>query len=109
MSPVIFYLCEKTLLPESEHYLLFEVLAIVCCNINKGSNWLKDFHNFSINTSHAIHPVRVVFIFRYAADMAELGSQLTSLANEPHGSSNWATGGNSVWADMKKGFLIISK
>jgi hypothetical protein len=41
--------------------------------------------------------------------MADLGSQLTSLANEPHGSSNWATGGNSVWADMKKGFHIISK
>jgi hypothetical protein len=47
--------------------------------------------------------------FSYAADMADLGSQLTSLANEPHGSSNWATGGNSVWADMKKGFHIISK
>ncbi|XP_069684985.1 sorting nexin-8-like [Periplaneta americana] len=45
----------------------------------------------------------------YAADMAELGSQLTSLANEPHGSSSWATGGNNVWADMKKGFHIISK
>jgi hypothetical protein len=50
-----------------------------------------------------------MFLFSYAADMADLGSQLTSLANEPHGSSNWATGGNSVWADMKKGFHVISK
>ncbi|XP_049853020.1 sorting nexin-8-like isoform X4 [Schistocerca gregaria] len=45
----------------------------------------------------------------YAADMAELGSQLTALAGEPHGSSSWATGGNPVWADMKKGFHVISK
>nr|CAD7459956.1 unnamed protein product [Timema tahoe] len=45
----------------------------------------------------------------YAADMTELGSQLTALASEPHGSSLWATGGNRVWADMKRGFHIISK
>ncbi|XP_067005219.2 sorting nexin-8 [Anabrus simplex] len=45
----------------------------------------------------------------YAADMSELGAQLSSLAAEPHGSSNWATGGNKVWAEMKKGFHIISK
>jgi len=66
-------------------------------------------YKFSLNTSNTICPLRSVFTFRYAADMAELGSQLTSLANEPHGCSNWATGGNSVWADMKKGFHIISK
>nr|CAD7263323.1 unnamed protein product [Timema shepardi] len=45
----------------------------------------------------------------YAADMTELGSQLSALASEPHGSSLWATGGNRVWADMKRGFHIISK
>ncbi|KAJ9581187.1 hypothetical protein L9F63_023646, partial [Diploptera punctata] len=45
----------------------------------------------------------------YAADMAEMGSQLTSLANEPHGSSYWATGGNNVWSEMKKGFHIYRK
>ncbi|XP_063234264.1 sorting nexin-8-like isoform X2 [Bacillus rossius redtenbacheri] len=45
----------------------------------------------------------------YAADMAELGSQLASLATEPHVSSLWATGGNHVWTDMKRGFHIISK
>jgi hypothetical protein len=64
----------------------------------------------TINISdNMIVSVILTFPFSYAADMAELASQLTSLANEPHGSSNWATGGNSVWADMKKGFHIISK
>lgn len=41
--------------------------------------------------------------------MAELGNQLTTLALEPGGASQWATGGNTTWADMKKGFSIISK
>ncbi|XP_071444211.1 sorting nexin-8-like [Hetaerina americana] len=45
----------------------------------------------------------------YADNMAEFGAQLTNLANDPHGSSMWATGGNTVWADMKKGFHVISK
>ncbi|GLH06083.1 AAEL000956-PA [Gryllus bimaculatus] len=45
----------------------------------------------------------------YAAYMADLGSQLTTLACEPYGSSLWNTGGNKVWAEMKKGFHIISK
>ncbi|KAJ8678592.1 hypothetical protein QAD02_014379 [Eretmocerus hayati] len=46
----------------------------------------------------------------YALDMAELGSQLNSLANEQHGtSSSWATGGSTLWTDMKRGFHIISK
>lgn len=44
----------------------------------------------------------------YAADMAELGSQLSSLANESH-NSPWATGGSTIWQDMKKGFHIIAK
>ncbi|XP_058798848.1 sorting nexin-8-like [Phymastichus coffea] len=44
----------------------------------------------------------------YAADMAELGSQLNSLACESHNSS-WATGGSTIWQDMKKGFHIIAK
>jgi sorting nexin-8 len=45
----------------------------------------------------------------YAIDMAELGSQLNSLANESHVTSSWATGGSTIWQDMKKGFHIISK
>lgn len=45
----------------------------------------------------------------YAAYMADLGTQLTTLACEPYGSSLWNTGGNKVWAEMKKGFHIISK
>lgn len=45
----------------------------------------------------------------YGNDMAELGTQLTILASESHGTSSWATGGNQIWAEMKKGFHIISK
>lgn len=41
--------------------------------------------------------------------MAELGAQLTILASESHGTSSWATGGNQIWSEMKKGFHIISK
>ena len=45
----------------------------------------------------------------YAADMAELGTQLTNLAAEPYSTSGWASGGSTVWHDMKKGFHVISK
>lgn len=45
----------------------------------------------------------------YAVDMAELGTQLNNLANEPHGATPWATGGSTIWNDMKKGFHVISK
>ncbi|XP_012271940.1 sorting nexin-8 isoform X2 [Orussus abietinus] len=45
----------------------------------------------------------------YAVDMAELGTQLTNLAAESHGSSSWVTGGSTIWHDMKKGFHVISK
>lgn len=45
----------------------------------------------------------------YAVDMAELGTQLGNLAAEPHGNSSWASGGSTVWHDMKKGFHVIAK
>ncbi|CAD1468189.1 unnamed protein product, partial [Heterotrigona itama] len=45
----------------------------------------------------------------YAVDMAELGTQLSNLASEPHGTTAWATGGSTIWQEMKKGFHIISK
>lgn len=45
----------------------------------------------------------------YAVDMAELGTQLGNLATEPHGNSSWASGGSTVWHDMKKGFHVIAK
>lgn len=45
----------------------------------------------------------------YAIDMAELGTQLTNLASEPHGNSGWASGGSTIWQDIKKGFHIIAK
>ncbi|KAH0540418.1 sorting nexin-8-like [Cotesia glomerata] len=45
----------------------------------------------------------------YAADMAELGAQLSNLAAEPHGNSGWASGGSTIWQNMKKGFHVIAK
>ncbi|KAL7302912.1 hypothetical protein TKK_0004141 [Trichogramma kaykai] len=45
----------------------------------------------------------------YASDMAELATQLTNLANEAHTTTSWATGGSTIWQEMKKGFNIISK
>lgn len=65
-----------------------------------------------LNGVSRIKQIADVFALRshgYAADMAELGNQLTALALEPGGASSWATGGNTTWADMKKGFSIISK
>ncbi|XP_063995496.1 sorting nexin-8-like [Diachasmimorpha longicaudata] len=44
-----------------------------------------------------------------AVDMAELGTQLSNLASEPHGNSGWASGGSTIWQDMKKGFHVIAK
>lgn len=45
----------------------------------------------------------------YAVDMAELGTQLSNLAAESHGTSAWVTGGSTIWTEMKRGFHIISK
>ncbi|XP_011329869.2 sorting nexin-8 isoform X2 [Ooceraea biroi] len=45
----------------------------------------------------------------YAVDMAELGTQLNTLAAEQHGTGAWITSGSSLWQDMKKGFHAISK
>jgi len=45
----------------------------------------------------------------YAVDMAELGTQLNTLAAEQHGTGTWISGCSSLWQDMKKGFHAISK
>ncbi|XP_015182254.1 PREDICTED: sorting nexin-8-like [Polistes dominula] len=45
----------------------------------------------------------------YSVDMEELGTQLNTLACEPHGTSSWVTGGSTLWEDLKKGFHVISK
>jgi sorting nexin-8 len=46
----------------------------------------------------------------YAVDMAELGTQLNTLAAEQHGTGNtWISSCSSLWQDMKKGFHAISK
>ncbi|XP_054282836.1 sorting nexin-8-like [Macrosteles quadrilineatus] len=47
--------------------------------------------------------------YAYADDVGELASQLNKLAVEPGGNSEWATGGNSTWTNMKRGFSLISR
>ncbi|XP_065065788.1 sorting nexin-8-like [Rhopilema esculentum] len=42
-------------------------------------------------------------------DMYSFSKELVCLANDQHGATSWATGGNDTWDKLKKGFRSLSK
>ncbi|XP_011300089.1 sorting nexin-8 isoform X2 [Fopius arisanus] len=71
-----------------------EQIRVILCGISR----LKNIADCLAIRSHSC-----------AVDMAELGTQLSNLASEPHGNSSWASGGSTVWQDIKKGFHVMAK
>lgn len=51
----------------------------------------------------------IIQCFSYSTDMDVLGSALNELGTECGGITNWGTGGNNNWRELRKGLGLISK